>query len=310
MTLRVVGSALLTFVLMLAWWATSIGSVAMQQKGATSKAPESRPWPPRTPDGQPDIQGYWGSVEGGMYSLNLESVNHLSKLGMPRMGVRDEGGSTPMDLYARGGTIVVDPPTGIIPYQPWALERRNSVMKEYNQPKAWQFDTQTPGWMVGIPRAHVYSSWDNEGVGHPWQILQGPGYVLFLYEVGHAFRYVPLDGRPQPGKDINLWMGSSRGRWEGNTLIIETTNNNDSPRLSVVGDFRSDEMRVTERFTFVDQDTLAYRATIEDSKVFTRPWTIAQTNKRSPAGWALLEYAGVEGDLNVAVATGQTIEPK
>ena len=119
MTLRVVGSALLTFVLMLAWWATSISSVAAQQKGATSKAPaaESRPWPPRTPDGQPDIQGYWGSVEGGMYSLNLESVNHLSKLGMPRTRVRDGGGSTPQEIYARGGTIVVDPPTGIIPYQ-------------------------------------------------------------------------------------------------------------------------------------------------------------------------------------------------
>ena len=84
--------------------------------------------------------------------------------------------------------------------------------------------------------------------GGPWRILQGSSYVLFLYETQHEFRYVPLDGRPPPGKDIKLWLGSSRGHWEGNTLIIETTNHNDSTRFDVVGNFHSDEMRVTERF--------------------------------------------------------------
>jgi hypothetical protein len=139
-------------------------------------------------------------------------------------------------------------------------------------------------------------------VGAPWRILQGRGYVLFMYEVDHEFRYVPLTGSPHPGKDVKLWMGASRGHWEGTTLVIETANLNDSTRFDVVGDFHSDEMRLTERFTFADKDTLLYRATIDDPKVYTRPWTIALTNKRPPEIKELLEYAGVEGDLNAGLA--------
>ena len=111
-----------------------------------------------------------------------------------------------------------------------------------------------------------------------------------------------LDGRAQPGKDIKLWEGSSRGRWEGTTLVIEVANQNDSTRFDVVGDFHSDEMKVTERWTFADKDTLQYRATIEDPKIFTRPWTVGVTHKRAPGGTELLEYAGVEGDTGAATA--------
>ena len=143
-------------------------------------------------------------------------------------------------------------------------------------------DTQTPGWPNGIPRIHVYSSLDGS-VGGPWRVMQGAGYVLFLYETQHEFRYVPLDGRPQPGDDIKLWMGSSRGHWDGNTLVVESANHNDSSRLDVVGNFHSDAMRVTERFEYVDENTLEYQATIDDLVVYTQPWTIAITNKRTPA---------------------------
>ena len=282
MAKRVVWSAVLCVALV-------VGSLVAQEPA----------WQPaRTPDEQPDIQGVWGSADSGMFSLNIEPTAHLRSLGMPSIGGQVVSASGAVQMPSGKQTLVVDPPSGILPHQPWALERRNSVMVSYVSPEPWQMDTQTPGWPNGVPRIHVYSSLDGS-VGGPWRIMQGPGYVLFLYETQHEFRYIPLDGRPQPGEDIKLWMGSSRGHWEGNTLVVESTNHNDSARLDVVGNFHSDEMRVTERFTYVDQDTLEYQATIDDLKVYTQPWTIAITNTRTPAGIELLEYAGVEGSTGL-----------
>jgi hypothetical protein len=277
-------------------------------------------WPPRTPDGQPDIQGIWGSYDSGIYSLNIEPAAHLRSIGMPR----GTGGTVSFD----GGyaipknpkpTLVIDPPSGILPHQPWALERRNSVMREYIRPKPWQIDPQTRGWPNGIPRMHIYSSLDGS-IGGPWQVIQGPGYVLFLYELQHEFRNVPLThstpgGRSGqaapacPGKDVKLWLGCSRGRWEGNTLIVESTNHNDSTRFDVVGNFHSDEMRVTERYIYVDKDTLEYRATVDDPKVYTAPWTISITNKRTAPGMELMEYSGVEGDKDAGNAADYGRKP-
>ena len=250
-------------------------------------APAAQDSPARTPDGQPDIQGHWASGTG-LFSLNIEPPEHLIKQGAPR-------------FQALGGrrTIVVDPPDGILPHQPWALERRNKAMSEFLAPSPAMMDPQTRGWPNGVPRENVYSSRDGS-VGGPIQIMQPPGHVVFFYETHHEFRIVPLDGRPQPGKDIKLWMGSSRGRWEGNTLVIDVYNNNDSTRFDVVGNFHSDEMRVTERWTFLDKDTLQYRATIDDPKVYTKPWTLGVTHKRAPATTEIFEYAGAEGDKDAS----------
>ena len=96
-------------------------------------------------------------------------------------------------------------------------------------------------------------------------------------------------------------MGDSRGRWEGNTLVIDVTNHNDSTRFSIVGDFHSDELRVTEEWTFFDQDRIEYRATIDDPNVYTRPWTIGMTLTRGLPWAELLEYAGVEGEKSELV---------
>ena len=249
---------------------------------------------PRTADGQPDIQGVWANKDTGSFTTALESRKYLAKLGLPSIGV---GTTSHIGLPTRPPLpdhYIADPPGGIIPYQPWAFERRNSVMRNFHKPQRWQVDPQTLGWPGGLPRMHVYSSW----YAGPWQVMQGPGYVLFLYETQHEFRYVPLDGRGHPGRDIKLWMGSSRGRWEGNTLVIESTNHSDSTRFTIIGDFHSDEMKLTERFTYKDKDTLEYRATIDDPKVFTQPWSIALTNKRFPDN-ELMEFAGVEGEKAV-----------
>lgn len=342
MTRRIVGAAAFIGALVIALsWASGAGSSAAQGTSATptqkntavakrAKTTAPTAWPPRTSDGQPSITGLWGSEDTGIYSLSMEPLPYLTSIGMPGGrgggggggggrgggggggGGRGGGGAGPaapppptkgVTAYFQGHTIVLDPPTGILPYQPWALERRNSVMKGHLHPEPWQLDTQTPGWPTGVPRENVYSTIDGS-IGGPIHILQPAGYVLFLYESHHEFRIVPLDGRPQPGKDIKLWEGSSRGHWEGNTLVIDVANNNDSPRLSVIGDFRSDEMRATERWTFVDKDTLQYRATIDDPKVFTKAWTLGVSYTRAPAGTEILEYAGVEGDKDATQTAG------
>ena len=261
-------------------------------------------WPSRTPDGQPDMQGLWAS-DTRLASLSMEPIDYLRSIGMPRRQGAGPGGGTrqrppsaenPRSGPAwRGRTLLLDPSDHILPYHPWAKERRDAVMKDYLHPTPEHIDPQTRGWPNGVPRANYYSSHDGS-IGGPIQILQPPGHVVFIYEIHHEFRIVPLDGRPHVGQDIKLWMGDSRGRWEGNTLVIDVTNHNDSTRFNIVGDFRSDEMRVTERWTFVDQDTIEYRATIDDPNVFTRPWTIGLTHTRGLPENEILEYAGVEGE--------------
>jgi hypothetical protein len=246
----------------------------------------------RLPDGQPDIQGLWSSGTG-MFYLSIEPLEHLLNQGVPAKGL------------GRKLTIVVDPPTGILPYQPWALARRNQAMREFLAPSPAMMDPQTRGWPNGVPRENIYSSPDGS-VGGPLQILQPPGYVLFLYETHHEFRIVPIGERPHPGRDIKLWMGDSRGRWEGDTLVLDVTNHNDSTRFDVAGNFHSDAMGVTERWTFVDANTLQYRATVDDPMVYTRPWTLAVTHRRLRAGTELFEYAGVEGDRD-ATMTAEAI---
>src|SRR5262249_9416687 len=159
-----------------------------------------------------------------------------------------------------------------------------------------QIDTNSRGWPTGIPRENYYSSKDGS-LGGPIQIFQPKGYVVFFYETHHEFRIVPLDGRPHIGQDIKLWEGDSRGHWEGNTLVVDVTNSNDSTRFSLVGDFHSDSMRVTERWTPIDRNTLEYKATVDDPKVYTAPWTLAMQFTREPAGTEIIEYASVEGEV-------------
>jgi hypothetical protein len=244
---------------------------------------------PRT-NGHPDLQGLWANGTA-IFSLNIEPPSHLQKYGAPLAA----------GALGASRTIVIEPPDGILPLQPWALERRNKVMAEYRAPSPALMDPQTRGWPDGVPRLHYYGTC-NSSMGGPIQIMQPPGSVVFLYEVQHEFRIVPLDGRPRPGTDIKLWMGSSHGRWEGDTLVIDVTNHNDATRFDVVGNFHSDDMRVTERWTLENKDTLQYRATIDDPRVYTKPWTLAVTHKRCPAGTEIMEYAGVEGDMAVSEA--------
>jgi hypothetical protein len=127
------------------------------------------------------------------------------------------------------------------------------------------------------------------------QIIQGPGYVAFTYEMIHEARLIPLDGRPHAGSNIRSYMGNSRGRWEGNTLVIETTNF--LPEKTAVGGTpTSDNFRLIERLTRVGADTLQYEATVHDEKTWTRPWTLSLPLTKDSSGFPVFEYACHEGN--------------
>ena len=98
------------------------------------------------------------------------------------------------------------------------------------------------------------------------------------------FRLIPLDNRPHVGANLKLWMGDSRGHWEGNTLVVDVTNNNSKGRLSRAGDFASDKLHVTERFEFLDADHMKYSAIFDDPSTYTRPWTFGFDMKRAIFG--------------------------
>ena len=104
---------------------------------------------------------------------------------------------------------------------------------------------------------------------------------MFVWDEYHAYRVIPLDGRPHIAPNVKLWMGDGRGHWEGNTLVVDTTNVRGA-RLTYIGDFNSENAHIVERFTFVDADTMNYEATVDDPTVFTRPWTMRVVEKRRP----------------------------
>jgi hypothetical protein len=275
--------------------------------------------PARTPDGQPDMQGMWNPSGFGPVETPFEAPAGDGRGGRGRAdapaaanapaaggrGGRGRGNQRPM---------VVDPPDGKIPLQPWALEKREEIMR--NQSKLEYLDPRVKCLPAGVPRVNMPIQFNT------YQFLQVPGHVILLYEWNHLYRVIPLDGRPHANPNIRLWMGDSRGHWEGNTLVVDVTNFTDQNWLNGImappegvssktltngsGVFGSESLHVVERFTLKDADTISYEATIEDPKVFTRPWKIAlDAFKRAPKGHMLYEYACFEGDFrHISLMTG------
>jgi hypothetical protein len=165
---------------------------------------------------------------------------------------------------------VVDPPDGKLPLQAWAVQERidrNRPERGYDDPTAHCFPTGVPRSMY-VPAA-IY-------------IIQKPGYIVFLHE-RMAWRIVFMDGRAHLPDTIRLWQGDAVGRWEGDTLVVDTTNLNGKTWLNEGGDVVSYAEHVVERFTPTGPDTLSYEATVTDPVVYTRPWTIAFGVKRGKA---------------------------
>jgi hypothetical protein len=169
---------------------------------------------------------------------------------------------------------VIDPPDGQVPYQPWAAARQKQQEATYDNPtKPEHIDTQHRCLLGGVPRLYTNVP--------TFRIIQAPNMVVFIWDEYHAYRVIHLDGRPHIASDVKLWMGDARGHWEGNTLVVETTNMKGT-RLSMSGDFFSDNVHLVERISFVDADTMNYEATVDDPTVFTRPWTMRVVEKRRP----------------------------
>jgi hypothetical protein len=183
---------------------------------------------------------------------------------------------------ASGRGFVIDPPDGRIPFLPFAREQRDENVAHY-------LDPYTICQPAGVPRQLV--------LFRSHQITQFPGYLTIVNEAGgHNFRVVYTDGRPHLGAGLKTWMGNSRGTWDGNTLVIETTNFNGRAWLDSGGTPGSDRLRVVERLTLIDGNTLHYSATMEDPTVFARPWTVVFGLRRMEPGYEQMEEACHESD--------------
>ena len=233
---------------------------------------------PRTPDGQPDLQGIvWRSPRTAVLTYDIEAP--APAVGYPG---RDLSQFRP---------IIVDPPDGKIPYQPWARTQRERFYQAALEPKKLnELDPQALCVISGPPRTSYHQA---------FQILQTRDAVIFLNESFHQYRVVPLDGRPPLSDKIRLFAGSSRGRWEGDTLVVDITNFNGRNWLDIAGDFRSPAFHVVERWTRIGPEAMRYEATIEDPVVYTRPWKMAITHGSEGADYQMLEEACYEGNDNV-----------
>jgi hypothetical protein len=239
--------------------------------------PPNRPRPKagpftRLPDGKPNFQGYWQTLSF-FSAFDLEDHPN-AEFGIPA-----------------GKGVVVDPADGKIPYQPWALAKKRDILEHHLFD-----DPQAHCWLSGVPR-QMYTPFG-------FQILQPSGYVTFLYEAFHSFRIIPLNGpegpRPHASDAIRMFEGDSRGHWEGDVLVVDVTNQNEKTWFDMAGNFHSDALRVVERYTPVDANTIRYEATLEDPKVYTQPWKIRfDLGRNADPKYEQMEYACVEGEKDL-----------
>ena len=258
-------------VLLAPWFATT----EVTAQGGQAEAAAAQTYaPPRMPDGTPDLQGIWRPI-GTFYNIQDLEFQELYQ-------------RFRSDPAQRGKSLIVDPPDGRIPYQPWAAEKANMVMQNHADPTPQFLDPNARCFLHGVPR-HLNN--------REFEIFQPPGYVVIFNMAHHTYRVIPLDAGPHIPERVKLYMGDSRGRWEGNKLVVDVANNNDQTWFDVVGDFHSDALHVAERFTPVDANTIEYRAVITDPKVYTRPWTFALRFERDENyGSELWEEACHEGN--------------
>jgi hypothetical protein len=269
-----------------------LGAPALAQEpgNARVQSAQTAPWKPaHLPDGQPDVQGTWSSVLGGTVSLTN-----------PVTGGADFDQRITGKL-AKNPSRIIDPPDGQVPYQPWARALQAKQQAEWENPtRPEHIDTQNRCLPSGQRLFTLPSA---------YQIIQTPGQIVFLWDDYHAYRVIPLDGRPHAGSNVTLWMGDSRGHWEGNTLVVDTTNLNGKPRLSVHGDFFSSNAHLTERLMFTGANAMNYDVTIDDPTAFTRPWTMHSAQRRRPAE-EFWEFSCHEGEKNSDILLPDAQEKK
>lgn len=236
--------------------------------------------PPRTAGGKPDMTGVWQVLNTANYNLEARPAQAAM--------IMREGPVVPVpakEVVALGAIGAVPASLGVvedgeIPYQDWALKKRDE-----NRSNWLTADPEIKCYLPGIPRATY--------MPFPFQIAHNDDALFFSYEYAGAVRNVHLS---DPGEaPIDSWMGQSWARWEGDTMVIETTGQHDQTWLDRAGNFHSDQLKVTERFTRTSEHTMNYQATLEDEKVYTRPWTISMPlYKRVGADDRVMQFNCVE----------------
>jgi hypothetical protein len=226
----------------------------------------------------PNLNGIWQAVNTANWELESHSPG-----ASPFPALLGLYGAEPP------GRGVVD--GGKIPYQPWAeAKKKENFEKRLTRPTDLKTnettgDPEAKCYLPGVPRATY--------MPYPFQIVQTPKQILFAYEFAAARRSIVMDHKPKALSDT--WMGWSTGQWDGDTLVVDVTNQNDKTWFDRAGDFHSDALHVVERYTPIDAGHLMYQATMEDPKVFTRPWTIKMPlYRRIEENAQVLEYRCVE----------------
>ena len=238
---------------------TGVGRPAVAQTAEPAAAPYRAP---HRSDGHPDLNGVWQVFN----TANYDILPHAARAAMAlRPGPNGPVPDKPVLALGAVGAVpagvgVVE--GGAIPYKPDALAK-----KADNQAHWLERDPEIKCYLPGVPRATY--------MPHPLQIFQSREALLIAYEYAGAVRNILFqDPGPAP---VDSWMGQSVGHWEGDTLVVEVTGQNDSTWFDRAGDFHSDQLKVTERYTPTGPDTLRYEALITDPEVFTRPWTMRMT---------------------------------
>jgi hypothetical protein len=306
----------------------------LSQTRSSSSAPAKAWTPPKTADGVPDLQGVWTSTTTTPFERNpqfgdrlfltdkeladsekqlerqLEADSQESGSANGRIGTGPPGHWTERATRAsRQTSLVVEPADGRVPVKPAAEARRDHDLARATE----HWDYMSP-WDRCITRGMPAGMFPG-GYGNVYRIVQSPGYIMILSEMIHEARIIPVDGRPH--SNIRQWNGESRGRWEGNTLVVDTRNYNNKGWIAtnaatgrIKGIPQSEALHVIERFTRVNADTVQYEVTIEDPNVYTKPWKVSFPLYTDPNA-NLFEYACHEGNYAMTnILNGARAEEK
>ena len=302
-----------------------------QAPAAKAKAKTTKAYtPPKTPWGDPDLEGVWPGNMGVPMQRNaklgeratLTDEEYQAKevaaakqakadsesvvASDSKIGIGPPSYWTERGKPSRQTSLIVDPPNGRLPdLTAEAVKYRKEARGGKGLPGEWT------GKADSYDDLNIYYRCISRGLlgsvipvvyNNGNQIVQGPGYVVFRNEMIHESRVIPLDGRPHVSPNIKMVMGDSRGRWEGNDLVVETTNFTDKDAIGSNGagypgdpGYHSDQLKVIERFTRTGDKTMDYRITIIDEKTWTKPWTILMQLEKND-NYQFLEYACHEGN--------------
>jgi hypothetical protein len=292
-------------------------ALAQQAKSAAAKAPWT---PPKTPWGEPDIQGMWPlnhlintpfqrNEKYGNRRLMTDEEFAAAQKSAETRNTRFESGAIPQadsGPAQRLTSLISEPPNGRFPaLTPKGKDLYDKMHGSYKPGQTVfdspdDFDTWDRCITRGLPVSMLPRNYNN-GV----RIMQSPGYVIILLEMAHEARIIPTDGRPFIDPSIKQYLGESRGRWEGNTLVVETKNFNGKPAMTNAGVPGSppltpstENMRFTERFTRTANDTIEYKMTVEAPEVLTSPWS-AEFPMKLDNNYDMYEYACHEGNTAI-----------